>query len=84
MLTRSLAKELGPDIRVNAVSPGAILWPETGLAEKKKEQILSRTVLKRSGTPDDICAAVRYLVQDAAYVTGQVLIVDGGRTFFTD
>jgi pteridine reductase len=84
MLTRSLAKELGPEIRVNAVSPGAILWPETGLSDKKKEQILSRTVLKRLGTPEDITSAVRYLVQQAAYVTGQVLIVDGGRTFFTD
>lgn len=84
MLTRALAKELGPEVRVNAVSPGAILWPETGLSDNKKDQIVSRTVLKRLGSPEDICAAVRYLVQDAGYVTGQVLIVDGGRTFFTD
>jgi len=83
MLTRALAKELGPAIRVNAVSPGAILWPE-GLSEKKKEQILSRTLLKRMGTPEEIASTVRFLVRDATYITGQVIVVDGGRTFFTD
>jgi len=83
MLTRALAKELGPAIRVNAVSPGAILWPE-GLSEKKKEQILSRTLLKRMGTPEEIAGTVRFLVRDATYITGQVIVVDGGRTFFTD
>ncbi len=83
MLTRALAKELGPAIRVNAVSPGAILWPE-GLSEKKKEQILSRTLLKRMGTPEEIAGTVRFLVRDATYITGQVIVVDGGRTFFAD
>ncbi len=83
MLTRALAKELGPAIRVNAVSPGAILWPE-GLPEKKKEQIVSRTLMKRMGTPEEIAGTVRFLVRDATYITGQVIVVDGGRTFFTD
>lgn len=83
MLTRALAKELGPAIRVNAVSPGAILWPE-GLSEKKKEQILSRTLMKRMGTPEEIAGTVRFLVREATYITGQVIVVDGGRTFFAD
>jgi pteridine reductase len=83
MLTRALAKELGPGIRVNAVSPGAILWPE-GLPEHKKQQIVSRTVLKRMGKPEDIASAVRFLISGADYITGQIMVVDGGRTFFTD
>lgn len=84
MLTRALAKELGPDIRVNAVSPGAVLWPEAeALEEKKKQEILSRTVMKRMGKPEDIAAAVRYLISDADYVTGQIIRVDGGRTLFS-
>jgi pteridine reductase len=83
MLTRALAKELGPAIRVNAVSPGAILWPE-GLPDNKKEKILSRTLMKRMGTPEEIAGTVRFLVRDATYITGQVIVVDGGRTFFAD
>lgn len=79
MLTRSLARELGPDIRVNAVSPGAILWPES-LADSEKKHILSKTTLKRQGSPEDITRAVHYLITDADYVTGQVINVDGGRT----
>jgi len=83
MLTKALAKELGPAIRVNAVSPGAILWPE-GLSEKKKEQIISKTIMKRMGTPENIAGAVRFLIRDADYITGQIIVVDGGRTFFAD
>jgi pteridine reductase len=83
MLTRALAKELGPAIRVNAVSPGAILWPE-GLPDNKKEKILSRTLMKRMGTPEEIAGTVRFLVRDATYITGQVIVGDGGRTFFAD
>lgn len=79
MMTKSLAKELGPDIRVNAVAPGAILWPET-LGDEVKQEIVSRTALKRKGSPEDIAKAVRYLAEDAGYVTGQILAVDGGRS----
>lgn len=80
MLTRTLARELAPEVRVNAVAPGAILWPERGLDEMSKQRIVSRTPLKRAGDPDDIARAVLYLVRDAGFVTGQVLLVDGGRS----
>ena len=80
MLTRSLAKDLGPEIRVNGVSPGAILWPETGMSEQIQKNIIAKTALKRAGRPEDIAAAVLYLVRDAPYVTGQILAVDGGRS----
>ena len=81
MLTKALAKELGPTIRVNAISPGAILWPE-GLSDQKKQEILSRTVMKRRGNLLDIANAVRFLILDADYITGQILTIDGGRTLF--
>lgn len=80
MLTRSLAKDLGPDIRVNGVSPGAILWPETGLDENVRNSIVRQIPLRRPGEPDDIAAAVLFLVRDAPYVTGQIVAVDGGRS----
>jgi pteridine reductase len=80
MLTRSLAKDLGPDIRVNGVSPGAILWPDIGMSEQLRSGILKQTALKRSGEPEDIAAAVLFLVRDAPYVTGQIIAVDGGRS----
>lgn len=79
-LTRALARELGPEVRVNGIAPGAILWPETGLNEQQKRAVISRTALKRMGNPADVAAAVLYLVRDAAYVTGQILTVDGGRS----
>lgn len=79
-MTKILAKELAPAIRVNAVAPGAILWPENGLSEHDKSEILQRIPLARSGTPEDIAKAVLYLVKDADYATGQILTVDGGRT----
>ncbi|HEX5339723.1 MAG TPA: pteridine reductase [Gammaproteobacteria bacterium] len=79
MLTRSLARELGPDVRVNGIAPGAILWPEQGLDGKTRKAILDRTALQRVGSPDDIAGAVVYLARDAGYVTGQILTVDGGR-----
>ena len=79
MLTRALAVELGPDIRVNAVAPGAILWPEN-IDEVTKQRIVSRTVLKRKGEPQDIAKAILYLIKDAGYMSGQVLTVDGGRS----
>lgn len=80
MLTKSLARELGSKVRVNAVAPGAILWPESDMAEDIKQDIVLATALKRSGEPNDIAQAVLYLAQDAVYTTGQVLVVDGGRT----
>lgn len=81
-MTRVMAKELGPDIRVNAVSPGAILWPEQDMSEAVKQEIVERIVLKRNGAPEDIARAVRFLIKDADYITGQVIAVDGGRTLF--
>ena len=85
MLTKSLACELGPEIRVNGVAPGAILWPESesgdnALDDKTKQQIMARTFLKRQGSPEDIAGAVLYFIKDAPYVTGQILAVDGGRS----
>lgn len=79
MLTRALAKELGPEIRVNAVAPGPVLFPD-GLDEELKERIIGQTMLKRQGSPQDVVEAIRYLLNHADYVTGQVLVVDGGRT----
>jgi len=80
-LTRALAIELGPRVRVNAVAPGPILWPETGLFDREtRDEIVAHTLLQRAGCPADIARAVRYLLVDAAYVTGQVINVDGGRT----
>ena len=82
MLTRSLAKDLGPDIRVNGVSPGAILWPEEGqgMSDALRAAIIKQTALKRAGEPEDIAAAVLFLVRDAPYVTGQIIAVDGGHS----
>lgn len=80
MLTLSLAKDLAPDIRVNGVAPGAILWPEDGISDAAKSSILKQVPLARPGDPADIAGAVLYLVRDADYVTGQVIAVDGGRS----
>lgn len=80
MLTMSLAKELGPDIRVNGVAPGAILWPENDMPEHTKKLILERTSLKRPGEPIDIAKTILFLVKDADYITGQIISVDGGRS----
>jgi len=79
MITQSLAKELGPDIRVNGVAPGAIIWPSTELDPQVQESILERTALKRQGCPQDIAKTVKFLVMDGDYITGQVIPVDGGR-----
>jgi pteridine reductase len=80
MLTRSLAKDLAPEIRVNGVSPGAILWPEDGMSDAAQQSILRQVPLQRPGEPDDIAACVLYLLCDADYVTGQIIAVDGGRS----
>jgi pteridine reductase len=80
-LTRSLARELGPEVRVNAVAPGAILWPEDDSFDAvSRQRIISHTLLRRVGEPDDIARAVYYFIAEAPYVTGQVLAVDGGRS----
>lgn len=79
-LTRSLARELAPDVRVNAVAPGPILWPdEEVFDELARQRIISHTPLRREGSPDDIAKAVHYLLADAPYVTGETINVDGGR-----
>jgi pteridine reductase len=80
-LTRSLALELGPDVRVNGVAPGAILWPDEGehFAAAERRRITRQTPLERIGTPGDVAGAVKYLLFDAPFVTGQILAVDGGR-----
>ena len=80
MLVKSLARELGPEIRVNGIAPGAILWPSEALPEKVKSEIVARTALKRAGTPEDIARTVLFLVQDAGYISGQIIAVDGGRS----
>lgn len=78
-MTKSLAKELAPHVRVNGIAPGAILWPETGKAETEKNTMLANTPLQRAGSPEDIAEAVRWLIQDAFYSTGEIIRVDGGR-----
>ncbi len=80
-LTRSLARELGPQVRVNGVSPGTVLWPEDAAWQNdiERQRIVNQTLLKRTGEPDDIATAVEFLMT-APYVTGQILAVDGGRS----
>ncbi len=80
MLTKALACELGPEVRVNAVAPGAILWPEKEMDEVTQQRIISRTFLKRQGSPKNIAKAVLFLIRDADYSSGQVITVDGGRS----
>lgn len=79
-LTRSLARELAPEVRVNAIAPGPVLWPDdAAFDELSRQRIISHTPLRREGTPDDIAKAVRFLIDDAPYITGETLHVDGGR-----
>jgi pteridine reductase len=79
MLTLALAKDLAPEVRVNAVAPGAILWPASGKPEEAAEALIAKTPLARKGEPEDVAEAVRWLLLDASYTTGQVIRVDGGR-----
>lgn len=76
-LTRNLARDLGPKIRINGIAPGAILWPEGG--QKNASDIIAATPLKRCGTPEEIAEAVYWLAVHASFITGHVLPVDGGR-----
>ncbi|RAN75229.1 pteridine reductase [Bacillus sp. SRB_336] len=79
-MTRSLALELGPQIRVNGVAPGAVMWPSDGKPYDDQQALLARTPLQRAGTPDDVAGAILWLLRDAPFVTGQIIRVDGGRT----
>lgn len=80
MLTRSLARELAPAIRVNGIAPGPVMWPETPMDEDLKREIIAKTALKRHGTPQDIARTALFLAKDAPYITGQIIAVDGGRS----
>ncbi|MEP6939837.1 MAG: pteridine reductase [Rudaea sp.] len=79
MMTKALAQELAPDVRVNGVAPGAILWPEAGKDYTDQQELVARSALKRMGTPEDVAAAVLFLLRDANFTTGEILKVDGGR-----
>ena len=80
MLTRALARELAPGVRVNGIAPGPVMWPESGMHEERKEQIIEKTPLQRQGSPEDIARAVLFFATEAPFVTGQILAVDGGRS----
>jgi pteridine reductase len=81
-LTKALAQEMAPHVRVNAVAPGVIVWPETEvwLDEEERRKIIAHTLLKREGEPDDIARTVQFLIANAPYITGQIISVDGGRS----
>ena len=81
-MTKSLSRELGPEVRVNGVAPGAMLWPEDDVHFSSADQqaIIEHSSLKRAGTPEDIAGAVKFLAFDAPYITGQIFAVDGGRS----
>ena len=80
MLTQSLARELAPQVRVNAIAPGPVEFPEKGLTDAQKRTIIEKTLLKRRGSPDDIARAALFFASEGTYITGQVLAVDGGRS----
>jgi pteridine reductase len=80
MLTKSLARELGPNVRVNAIAPGPVLWPEDGLDKALQAEIIDRTALKRPGSASDVARAALFFAAEAPYITGQILAVDGGRS----
>lgn len=81
-LTKGLAQEMAPQVRVNAVAPGVIIWPEGGDWDdaERRRKIVAHTLLKREGEPDDIARTVQFLLDDSPYITGQVIAVDGGRS----
>jgi pteridine reductase len=80
MMTLVLARELGPEVRVNAIAPGAVLWPQAGKEYADRKELIARTPLARAGTPEDVAAAVLFLLRDAKFTTGQIIKVDGGRS----
>ena len=79
MMTLSLAQESGPEVRVNGVAPGAVLWPESGKSYTDQQALIDNTALQRTGAPEDVAEAVRWLLADAHYTTGQIIRIDGGR-----
>jgi pteridine reductase len=79
MMTKALARDLAPAVRVNGVAPGAVLWPDAGKSDADQALMIERTPLKRMGTPDDVASAVVWLLRDAPFVTGEIVRVDGGR-----
>jgi pteridine reductase len=79
-LTKALARELAPDVRVNGIAPGPVLWPETGVDAAQRQDIINSTLLQRAGTPADVARAVCFFAASAPFVTGQILAVDGGRS----
>ena len=85
-LTKSLAKELGPKVRVNAIAPGPILWPDNSneFDEDYRNKVISQTMLKKVGEADDIAKAIEFLLLNSPFITGQILNVDGGRSFSSD
>jgi len=80
MLTKALALELAPNIRVNGIAPGTILWPDEQVDETSKQEIIAKVALKRHGSPEDIAKTALFLIRDAPYITGQIIPVDGGRS----
>jgi pteridine reductase len=80
MLTKSLARELGPQVRVNAISPGPVMCPEDGIEPVLRDKIINATALKRAGSAEDVARAVLFFASEAPFVTGQILAVDGGRS----
>lgn len=80
MLTKSLARDLGPQVRVNAIAPGPVMWPEDGIDEALREKIIDRTALKRGGSAEDVARALLFFASEAPFVTGQILAIDGGRS----
>lgn len=80
MLTKSLARELAPHVRVNAIAPGPVMWPEAGADRDLQSKVIEHTLLRRAGTPEDVARAALFFATEAPYVTGQVLAVDGGRS----
>ena len=79
-MTEALAHELGPEVRVNGIAPGAVMWPESGKTYANKDEIIARTPLKRAGSPEDVARTVLWLLRDAHFVTGEIVRVDGGRS----
>jgi pteridine reductase len=79
MMTKALARDLAPRVRVNGIAPGAILWPDAGKSETDRQRLIERTPLRRTGTPEDIGSAVLWLLRDAPFVTGEIVRIDGGR-----
>jgi pteridine reductase len=80
MLTRALARELGPEVRVNGIAPGPVLWPEQDMDAALQREIVGKTALKRHGSPQDVARTALFLAKDAPYITGQIIAVDGGRS----